>query len=149
MRPIDHIVVHCSASQPYPSIDAAVIRRWHRDRGFLDIGYHYVIKTDGTVEPGRPLDKVGAHVEGHNATSIGICLVGGVDAKGKSKDNFEPVQKETLKTLIYQLLCQFPGSVVLGHRDFPNVHKDCPCFDVRQWMKGVGLGNTDDTGGHS
>jgi N-acetyl-anhydromuramyl-L-alanine amidase AmpD len=103
------------------------------------IGYHYVIKTDGTVEPGRHPDSIGAHVEGHNAKSIGICLVGGVDAAGKSVNNFTPVQFQALTKLIAALQAKYPGVEIRGHRDFRGVKKDCPCYDVRAWAFAAGL----------
>lgn len=135
----DFIVVHCAASQPLPSIDAKTIDRWHRQRGFLMIGYHFVIKTDGTIEKGRDVDAVGAHVEGFNSRSIGICLVGGVDSAGKSQNNFTPSQFASLQELLKELREMHPKAVIQGHRDFPKVAKDCPCFDVKSWLKTQGL----------
>lgn len=129
------LVVHCSATQPKQDIGAAEIERWHRQRRFLAIGYHYVIRRDGTLEKGRPDDTVGAHVEGHNSASVGICLVGGVDAKMKAQDNFTPEQYETLHSLLGDLRVKYPKAEVLGHRDFPQVAKDCPSFDVKGWLK--------------
>lgn len=131
------IVVHCSASQPLPNIDAKTIDRWHREKGWQKIGYHFVIKTDGTVESGRAIDEVGAHVAGHNSNSIGICMVGGVDHDGKSVNNFKVAQFKALRKLINSLLVDYPNAVILGHRDFPNVKKDCPCFDVNDWWAGI------------
>lgn len=94
-----------------------------------------VIRRDGAIEDGRPLERIGAHVEGHNAYTIGICLVGGVSEDGKSENNFEPAQWAALKAKVLELLKRFPGVRVCGHRDYPNVHKDCPCFDVRAWLR--------------
>jgi len=86
MRIIDTVIVHCSATKPSMDIGVDVIRQWHMNKGWSDIGYHYVIRRNGAVELGRDLDKdgdvdeeIGAHAYGHNATSIGICLIGGVD----------------------------------------------------------------------
>ena len=83
MRTITLIIIHCSAVRPYQTSTAAQIDSWHRARGWNGIGYHYVILRDGTVQPGRPEDAVGAHCVGHNAHSIGICYEGGLDVKGK------------------------------------------------------------------
>jgi N-acetyl-anhydromuramyl-L-alanine amidase AmpD len=130
----DHIVVHCAATQNKPSIDRAVIAQWHRAQGWMDIGYHFVIKTDGTVEVGRDVDVIGSHVKGYNNTSIGICLVGGINAEGKSENNFTKAQFESLRNLIVELKLSYPDAKVLGHRDFAGVHKDCPCFDVTSWL---------------
>ena len=88
MRGITTIAVHCAATTPDMDIGAATIDRWHKERGFSSIGYHYVIRRDGTLETGRPLNTPGAHVQGHNAHSIGICLAGGVDQAGKPEKQF-------------------------------------------------------------
>lgn len=127
------IVVHCSATPPTMNIGRQEIDRWHRQRGFREIGYHYVIRRDGSIEVGRDLDKVGAHVEGYNAVSYGICLVGGVDADNQPEDNFEKAQKAALIPLIEKLLARSPKAKVLGHRDLPRVNKACPSFDVKEW----------------
>lgn len=129
----DAIVIHCSASQNKPNIDRATIAQWHRSRGFMDIGYHFVIKTEGDVEVGRDIDVVGAHVQGYNSSTIGICMVGGVDETGRPTNNFTPEQMNSLRKLVTELKLQYPEAEVKGHRDFPDVHKDCPCFDVKKW----------------
>jgi N-acetylmuramoyl-L-alanine amidase len=143
MRIITDIVVHCSATRanvdekitlPGEDIGVKEITGWHLARGYRTIGYHYVIRRDGTVETGRPIDQVGAHVQGRNSNSIGICLVGGVSESGKSENNFEPPQWAALKALLIGLQKTYPSAAIIkGHRDYPNVHKDCPCFDVRAW----------------
>ena len=138
-RKIRQLVVHCAATYPSMDIDAAWIDREHRLRGFSMIGYHYFIKRDGTIQTGRTVDKIGAHVKGHNSQSIGICLAGGLIEKGKKEveddweDNFAPIQMDSLRTLLTQLHALYPGAEVLGHRDFPGVAKICPSFDVKSW----------------
>jgi len=139
VRDINLIVVHCSASPPSVHVDRDVIDRWHREKGWLGIGYHYVITREGDVQVGRALDRPGAHAEGFNKSSIGICLAGGVDAKGKAEDNFTPAQKASMLTLLYQLRALYPATAVLGHRDLPDVKKDCPSFDVRRWCRAHGF----------
>lgn len=134
---IKYIVVHCSATKPHQHIGVEEIRKWHKDRGWDDVGYHFVIRRNGTVEAGRPLNVAGAHVEGWNHCTWGICLVGGLDAEGHAVDNFTSDQKEMLKYLIEYLRWRAPRADVQGHRDFPDVHKDCPCFDVRKWYATV------------
>ncbi|MGQ0595829.1 N-acetylmuramoyl-L-alanine amidase [Aquabacterium sp.] len=137
---LTHITVHCSATKPSVYVDRAVIDRWHRAKGWLGIGYHFVIKRDGTVEAGRSLDKVGAHVEGHNTGNIGVCLAGGLNEKtAASEDNYTPEQKNSLAKLLKTLTAQYgiPKANVLGHRDWPGVAKDCPCFDVKPWAAKV------------
>ena len=114
-------------------IGAAEIDRWHRKRGFLKIGYHFVIRRDGTVEAGRPIEQPGAHAKGYNRHTIGICMVGGTAAdRVTPEDNFTDKQYATL----LQLLVEFkrPHMWVKGHRDLPHVSKDCPCFDVATFM---------------
>ena len=139
MRQINELVVHCSATPAGREFHAADIDRWHRERGWNGIGYHYVICLDGTVEPGRPIERVGAHVAGHNAYSIGICMIGGVDAKGRASDTFTAEQYDALEALLRELRVRWPHASILGHRDFPNVHKDCPSFDVRTWCATRGI----------
>ena len=104
------------------------IDRWHRQRGYTMIGYHYVILLDGTVEKGRPIKQIGAHCKGHNAHSIGICYIGGLDKEGRSKDTRTEQQRKAMKQLIADLQQRYPNATVHGHREFAN--KDCPCFDV-------------------
>jgi N-acetyl-anhydromuramyl-L-alanine amidase AmpD len=154
VRAIDHIVVHCSATPVGLDIGAREIDRMHRDRGFVCIGYHFVVRIDGTLEAGRPLDQVGAHVQGHNAHSIGICLVGGLDHARHPANTFTTYQFDALADLLDTLLVRFPGAKVVGHRDLsPDKNhdgqitrnewvKDCPCFDVREWLRDRGLAQT-------
>ena len=134
-EPTKYLVVHCSATQNKKDFDWKTIDQMHRQRGFLAIGYHFVIKTDGTIQKGRDLEAIGAHAKGYNSCSVGICLIGGVDAKGKSVDNFTDKQKESLKELLDYLYYLYKDCIVVGHRDLPNVHKDCPCFDVKKFYK--------------
>lgn len=134
MADIRFLTIHCSASKPSLHVDSKVINRWHIERGFRKIGYHFVIRRDGIVETGRSLTEAGAHVSGHNTGNIGICLVGGLNEEtGKSENNFTEAQFASLKTLLTNLRKQFSIVDILGHRDWPGVKKDCPCFDVRDW----------------
>ena len=107
------------------------IDTWHRQRGWLKIGYHYVIKRDGTVETGRDLNEVGAHVQGLNDRSLGVCMVGGIDDAGEPENNFTDEQFKALTTLLYQLKITFPDAQIKGHRNF--AAKACPSFDVEDW----------------
>jgi N-acetylmuramoyl-L-alanine amidase len=135
--PVKAITIHCSASKPGMKVDAKVIERWHRERGFFKIGYHYVINRDGTVELGRSLDETGAHVQGFNQGNIGICLVGGLDEKGKPENNFTEQQFASLILVIKELLIKYPRAEIKGHRDWPGVKKDCPCYDVKKWWAAI------------
>ena len=146
MRRIENIVIHCSASPdgqslfrngrtPVEEIDA-----WHAERGFAReddwravlnpdltaIGYHIVIYTNGAVATGRHFDEIGAHVRGYNQRSLGLCLIG--------SDRFTPAQWHTLAKVVELLKIRYPEAAVRGHRDFPEVHKLCPGFDVAAWL---------------
>jgi N-acetyl-anhydromuramyl-L-alanine amidase AmpD len=137
MRDIDFLVVHCAATKPKMDVGAKEIRQWHLDKGWADIGYHYVIRRSGEVEKGR-LDEIpGAHVAGHNKNSIGICLVGGIDDDGHPEPNFTQEQFTALDLLLDELVVEYDltEDAILGHRDFPGVGKACPSFDVRKWRK--------------
>lgn len=127
------LVVHCSATQAGLDIGVAEIRVWHKQKGWEDIGYHYVIRRDGTIEVGRPERLVGAHAEGHNSDSIAVCLVGGVAANGSPECNFTRAQFTALRAHITDLNQRYPKTTIQGHRDYPNVPKECPCFNVGKW----------------
>lgn len=134
MRKIKEIIIHCSDTPAGEDFCAADIDRWHRERGWLCIGYHYVVRLDGTIEEGRDLSLVGAHCAGHNANSIGVCYIGGRSAHGVAPvtyyDTRTEAQKKALRTLIADLRKRFGASIkVVGHRDYDK-GKLCPCFDV-------------------
>lgn len=128
MRNITQIIIHCSATPEGKNIGATTIRGWHKERGFTDIGYHYVIRLDGTIEQGRPLEQIGAHCKNHNRNSIGVCYIGGLDQQGKPKDTRTPAQRKALKFLIAQLHQQFPTATIHTHNEFAK--KACPCFTL-------------------
>ena len=130
------IILHCSATREGQDIKAKTIKQWHKDRGFDDIGYHYVIDLDGTIEKGREEDLVGAHCKGHNATSIGICYVGGCDKNMKPKDTRTPEQKRSMLSLVRKLVNKYkiPVTQIWAHHDFDK-HKACPSFDVSEFRK--------------
>src|SRR5471030_3257168 len=99
-RTTELLVVHCSATPATMDIGVREITQWHIRRGFDTVGYHYVIRRNGELETGRRESAVGAHVKGHNANSIGICLAGGVDARNKPENNFTAAQFNTLERLL-------------------------------------------------
>lgn len=134
MRKIDLIVWHCTATPEGRDHTIADVRQWHVvEKGWSDVGYHYLIRLDGTIEEGRPLNRQGAHVRGYNATSIGIAYVGGVDAAMRPKDTRTEAQKTAMRELTLRLVKQFPGARVVGHRDL-GAAKACPSFDaVADW----------------
>ena len=128
MRTITLIVIHCSAVKPDQLSSAAQIDTWHRQRGFhLGIGYHYVIRRNGAIEPGRPEYMVGAHCKNHNAHSIGICYEGGLDIRGDPADTRTEAQKTAMRQLLEDLHERYPRAVIVGHHDL-NPQKACPCI---------------------
>lgn len=129
MRTINKIIIHCSDTPEGMDIGAKEIDRWHQQRGFKRIGYHYVIRLNGQVEEGRQLKDQGAHCEGHNAHSVGICYVGGLDTQRRPCDTRTPQQKESLRHLVAALQVMYPKATIHGHNEF--ARKACPCFDVR------------------
>lgn len=146
MRKINTIIIHCSATPSDMDIGADEIRKWHKDRGWRDIGYNYVIRRDGTLELGRDLDgdgnvdeEVGAHARGFNSTSIGICLIGGLSSKGEGEANFTYQQYKQLHELVFVLDIKYNIEKVMGHRDLPGVSKECPCFDVSGFFEHKGV----------
>lgn len=133
MREIDKIIVHCSATPEGRDVSAATIDKWHKERGWSGIGYHYVVRLDGSIEYGRMVDKVGAHCKGHNKSSIGICYIGGCDSEMNAKDTRTPQQIASMLELIRILKKMHPGVEVFGHRDFST--KECPSFDAKKEYK--------------
>ncbi|MDR0541153.1 MAG: N-acetylmuramoyl-L-alanine amidase [Dysgonamonadaceae bacterium] len=130
MRKINKIILHCSATKEGQHITTADIDHWHKARGFSKIGYHFVIYLDGSVHKGRDVEEIGAHVEGQNSNSIGICYIGGLNSAGKAKDTRTEAQKKALIQLVSELKKQYPNATVHGHYEFAN--KACPCFDVKK-----------------
>lgn len=129
MRSIDEIIVHCTATKAGRNVDAKEIDRWHKIRGFKCIGYHFVVKLDGTIEAGRSISEVGAHCKGKNYHSIGVVYVGGLDENGKPADTRTDAQKVALRALLQTLCILYPTIVkIAGHRNY--AARDCPCFDA-------------------
>lgn len=131
MRRISSIILHCSATWSKQDIGAKEIRKAHLANGWADIGYHYVIRRDGTIEKGRPLEKAGAHCSGYNANSIGICVVGG-GPYGEDK-YFTKAQFDSLAKLINDLRAEFPDTIIMGHNEL-NKNKACPVFSVPKFL---------------
>jgi N-acetyl-anhydromuramyl-L-alanine amidase AmpD len=130
MRTITLLVIHCSAVRPDQTSSAAQIDTWHRRQGWhLGIGYHYVVRRDGQIEPGCPEWMVGAHCKNHNAHSIGICYEGGLNARGQPADTRTLAQKLAMLQLLEILHRKYPKALIVGHRDLSH-DRDCPCFDA-------------------
>ena len=129
MRTITLIIVHCSANRAGSALRMADIDSYHCSLGWIGCGYHYVIPTDGTIEPGRPEEMVGAHCKNHNRHSIGVCYIGGLSADGKPADTRTDAQRIALRNLLERLRRRYPDALIVGHRDL-DPQKVCPCFDV-------------------
>ena len=128
-RTIKELIVHCSATPEGKDYSVDTIRQWHLQRGFSDIGYHYVIYRDGSIHIGRDESIIGAHCTGHNTNSIGVCYIGGCASDGKTpKDTRTSEQRQSLLNLLKELKVKYPKASIHGHRDFAN--KACPSFDA-------------------
>lgn len=135
-RIINEIIVHCSATPEGKDFTVSDIRKWHLQRGFNDIGYHYVIYRDGSINKGRDESKIGAHCTGHNSYSIGVCYIGGLASDNKTpKDTRTKAQKDALIKLLKQLKTKYPKATIHGHREFAN--KACPSFDAKKEYKSI------------
>ena len=137
MRKLTRIILHCTATPDGRHVDVDTIRSWHRKRGWSDIGYHYVIYLDGSVHAGRDVAKVGAHVVGHNADTIGMVYVGGTDAGGKAKDTMNAAQETAFVNLVKHLRDQYGPLTLHGHNEY--AAKACPSFNVKhkfEWLVG-------------
>lgn len=142
MRPVNLIVVHCSATRSDRFYTEHDLTSDHLCRGFSCAGYHYYIRKNGDIKSLRPLGQPGAHARGYNANSIGVCYEGGLDGRGRPADTRTPFQKHSLRVLVMLLLKDYPGSRLCGHRDLsPDLDgngeiepeewvKECPCFDA-------------------
>lgn len=131
MREITEIIVHCTDTPKDRHTTVEEIRTWHLQRGFEDIGYHYVVYLDGTVHEGRPVNISGAHCKGHNSRSIGVAYVGGKD----NIDTRTEEQQEALVDLLVYLKTEYPKVRIYGHRDFSD--KYCPSFDATKEYENI------------
>lgn len=142
------LAIHCTATREGQDIDATTVDGWHKKQGWAGIGYHYLIHLDGSVEAGRPEGAIGSHIAGHNSNSVSIVYVGGLDSQGRPKDTRTPDQKAAMAQLVRHLKAKYRGITRIGgHRDFsPDKNgngkiernewlKDCPCFDVAEWLR--------------
>lgn len=131
MRKIEYIVIHCTATNQDATIDA-IKNYWEKVLGWKTPGYHYLIEKNGMFSTLLPLEKISNGVKNHNKNSIHISYIGGINKEGKSVDNRTIQQKETIVYLLRELKRKFPNAIIQGHRDFPNVKKDCPCFNAKE-----------------
>lgn len=141
MRKVNKIVIHCTATKEGQNVGIGTIKKWHLNRGFSDIGYHYLIGIDGIITAGRPVSRIGAHVRNGNSDSIGIAYTGGLDVNGKGKDTRTDAQKLSLIKILKTLKNIYPTASIHGHRDYSpdkdgdgveehEFMKQCPCFNA-------------------
>lgn len=133
-REINFIVVHCTATQPTAKIED-IKRYWKEVLGWKNPGYHYIIQRNGDIVKLLSEDIPSNGVAGHNHDSINLSYIGGVDKTNKPIDNRSLSQQAAMFDLIVELSERYPKAKILGHRDFVGVHKACPSFDVREWLR--------------
>lgn len=134
LRNIQFIVIHCTATQPNITIES-IKKYWKEVRGWNDVpGYHYIIKPDGEIVQLLDENKNSNGVYAHNSACINVSYIGGIDKDGKPKDTRTRAQEHAMFDKIVSLTERYPKAQVLGHRDFPNVAKACPSFDVKTWL---------------
>lgn len=135
MRQINEIIVHCTATREGQNFKVDDINRWHKQRGWNMIGYHYVVYLDGTIHQGRSEDQIGAHCLKHNTNSIGVVYVGGLDTEGRPKDTRTEAQKKGLRQILTELKRKYPKASIHSHKDF--APKACPSFDATKEYKDI------------
>lgn len=137
MRKIKEIILHCSETPEGKEFKASDIDRWHKEKGWKCIGYHFVIDLDGKIEEGRPVEMIGSHAKGHNSNSIGICYIGGTEKDNLKvpKDTRTDAQKESMFALVFLLLQQYNLTIddVYGHYQFSD--KACPSFSIETFKE--------------
>lgn len=131
-RNIKYIAVHCSANSGNISI-ADLKERWKKLK-WTRPGYHYIIERDGNVVQLQDENEITNGVKGFNKESVHVCYIGGIDKQGNPADNRTRLQKEAMFDLLVELSVRYPEAEIKGHRDFPNVVKACPSFDVKEWI---------------
>jgi N-acetyl-anhydromuramyl-L-alanine amidase AmpD len=139
LGPINHLTIHCSATPEGRDVKAETIEQWDIAK-FGQKSYHWIVELDGTEHRSLDDTQLGAHVGLHNHGNIGVCYVGGCDANmDGAKDTRTDAQTASLLDLVKHYQALYPNIIILGHRDWPNVHKDCPSFDVRSWLASEGI----------
>lgn len=126
----ERIILHCSASANGKPVDISEVEKWHLARGFSKVGYHIVINTTGEAQRGRFLNEAGAHCEGENHNSIGICMIG--------TNKFTKQQWDSLRSQIdsIRISLNIPASKIYGHYQMPSAIKQgktCPCFEIGEF----------------
>ena len=139
LGPVKYLTIHCAATPEGRDVKPASIEQWDIDK-FGQKSYHWIVLLDGTTHRSLRDDQKGAHVGKNNSGNIGVCYVGGCDAKMNAKDTRTEAQKTALLTLVRTYQERYPGIIVRGHRDWPGVSKACPSFDVAAWLKAASAG---------
>ena len=133
----EYLIIHCAATKPSMDIGLTEIRKWHLDRQWRDVGYHFIVRRSGEVELGRAINDSGAHASGYNHKSIGICLVGGMAEDNSAEDNFTDKQWTALLDLVKQIQIEHNDIKIIGHNEISK--KECQSFDVKKWKKDNGF----------
>ncbi len=134
MRNIKYIVVHCTATQPTATVEA-IKKYWKEVRRWDKPGYHYLLLRDGEIVQLLEEKEISYGAYGHNQDCIHIAYIGGIDKEGKPVDNRSARQIHAMFDKLVELSNRYRSAEILGHRDFPNVKKACPSFDVKRWLK--------------
>jgi N-acetylmuramoyl-L-alanine amidase len=138
MRNIKYIVLHCTATQPFTAVEA-IQNYWCNNLHWRNPGYHYIIPTNGVVKQLLDESLIANGVAGYNTVSIHISYIGGVDANNVPKDTRTSEQLVAMRALVKKFRTTYPNAIIQGHRDFSNVHKACPSFDVKKWLTQEGI----------
>ena len=135
-RKITEIIIHCSATPDGKDYTVDDIRRWHKQRGYSDVGYHYIVYRNGILAQGRDVNIIGAHASGHNAHSIGICYIGGMNAENTQPEDTRTLrQKARLLSLLVDLRKLYPNARIVGHRDLSEDKNGDGIIEPSEWMK--------------
>lgn len=137
MRAIKYIVLHCTATPQTATIES-IKRYWKEVMKWREPGYHFMIKPDGEIVNTQKVEKLANGAAGYNSESIHISYIGGVIGKAPV-DNRTPEQRRAMEDLVRTLKRNHPNAIIQGHRDFPGVRKACPSFEVKEWLKEIGL----------
>ena len=138
LGPITHLTIHCAATPEGRDVKPEQIEAWDRAK-FGQVSYHWIVDIHGNKHRSLNDDELGCHVHLHNHGNIGVCYIGGCDAHMNAKDTRTPEQRQALLEIVQDYKAQYPNIIVQGHRDWPDVHKDCPSFDVAQWLEIEGV----------
>jgi len=125
MREIKYLVVHCTATAQNAKVES-IKRYWKDVLKWKQVGYHFIVEANGNVVQLADIKQTTNGVKGFNSNSIHFCYIGGL----KSDDRTQ-AQKDALERLLKDHKAMFPNAIIQGHRDFPNVKKECPRFNAK------------------